>query len=260
MAGLSIEETLLLENLTYLGSPLPKANEGETVSEWLNKIDMSKLDDPGFTSNGYFNYTTADEWKDIINEVKNNPNLMDMQIAGTGPDDRGCNSSIVFVNDKTGDAVVAFKGTGEGEWLDNFMGGTATNSADGFSTPAQEEALKWYQEQYTENNLSQYNITVTGHSKGGNKAKYITLMDPNNSIDQCYSFDGQGFSDEMINANQANIAARQHKITNCNVDYDYVNMLLNDVGDTVWYKGYNRGDDNKSFAENHCPNAFFAGH
>lgn len=34
-------------------------------------------------------------------------------------------------------------------------------------------------------------ITVTGHSKGGNKAK-------DNSVDICIAFDGQGFSDEFI--------------------------------------------------------------
>lgn len=64
-------------------------------------------------------------------------------------------------------------------------------------------------------------------------------------MDHCVSFDGQGFSD---------IAARQGKIQNHNVDYDYVNILLNDVGDTTFYKGQDIGEG--GFLENHCPNTF----
>ena len=59
---------------------------------------------------------------------------------------------------------------------------------------------------------------MTGHSKGGNKAKYITLMD--DTVDHCVSFDGQGFSDEFMETYSDEIAARQHKIENHNVDYD----------------------------------------
>lgn len=141
-----------------------------------------------------------------------------------------------------------FQGTAAAEWKDNFIGGGPTDTADGVSTPYQESALAWYECL----DLSGYDtITVSGHSKGGNKAKYITLMD--DSVDRCLSFDGQGFSDEFMAKYAGAITMRQHKIENHNVDNDYVNLLLNDIGETYFYEGQDVGN----FLENHCPNTFF---
>ena len=95
-------------------------------------------------------------------------------------------------------------------------------------------------------------MTVTGHSKGGNKSKYIALLD--DTVDHCVSFDGQGFSDKFMAQYKDQIAARQNVIENHNVDYDYVNLLLNDVGETTFYKGQDLGEG--GFLENHCPNTF----
>ncbi|MBR4545203.1 MAG: DUF2974 domain-containing protein [Oscillibacter sp.] len=44
-------------------------------------------------------------------------------------------------------------------------------------TAQQKNALAWYQDTYQKLGLERYEVTVTGHSKGGNKSKYITLMD-----------------------------------------------------------------------------------
>ncbi len=93
-------------------------------------------------------------------------------------------------------------------------------------------------------------ITVTGHSKGGNKAKFITIMDE--SVDNCYAYDGQGFSDEFIKKYSAEILKNRHKIQNINAESDFVNILLNDVGQKQYYLGTNFG--RLGFAENHCPN------
>lgn len=95
-------------------------------------------------------------------------------------------------------------------------------------------------------------VTVTGHSKGGNKAKYVTLLD--SSVDRCVAFDGQGFSDEFIEKYRKQISENQRKIRSCNVEGDYVNLLLNDVGSVEFYKGWNIGAG--GFLENHCPNTF----
>lgn len=100
--------------------------------------------------------------------------------------------------------------------------------------------------------MDRYEITVTGHSKGGNKAKYVSLLD--HTVDHCVSVDGQGFSDKFMQKYADVIAARQSVIENHNIDYDYVNLLLNDVGATVYYQGYDYGKG--GFLENHCPNTF----
>ena len=246
--SLSKEQIALLENLTYLdndaGAQVRAVSdyEGKTIGEWLTAAKVSSTDNPHAN-------ITGKEWNDIINAVKNDPTLMNMKIVDTHVDTAkggGNGKSVVFVSEEQHEAVVAFKGTQSSkEWVDNFHG------ADTINSPQQKNALEWYQDTYRDNHLDQYSVTVTGHSKGGNKAKYITILD--DTVDRCISFDGQGFSDEFYTEYADQIAAHQGKITNINAEYDFVNILLNDVGTTEFYKGYNYGDG--GFLENHCPNA-----
>ncbi len=212
--------------------------------EWLDNIDLSQIAD----DRNYGSFMTGRDWKNIIHAARSDEMLKSMIITETHVDaEGGGGRSAVFTNDDTNDAVVVFKGTeGKQEWSDNFNGG---NHAD---TPYQENALTWYQETYRQNGLDRYEITVTGHSKGGNKAKYVSLLD--HTVDHCVSVDGQGFSDKFMQKYADVIAARQSVIENHNIDYDYVNLLLNDVGATIYYKGYDYGKG--GFLENHCPNTF----
>lgn len=251
---LTTEQVLLLNNLMYMTNTEPLQNisstEETTVGDYINRIQVEDLD----PSKDYGSYMTGEDWQNIIQAVKNDPQLMNMQIAQTHVDASdsggGGGVSAVFVDPSTNEAVVTFRGTASNEWHDNFIGGGSTGAEDGVSTPFQENALDWYQSL----DLSQYDtVTVTGHSKGGNKAKYITIMD--DSVDRCLSFDGQGFSDEFVEKYNDNIALNQDKITNHNVEADFVNLLLNDVGETTFYEGYDYGDG--GFLENHCPNTFF---
>lgn len=247
--SLTTEQILLLNNLIYMENNPPfqslDGNEGKTLAQVVNNIDLNRLDN----FREYSTFTTAEEWKDIINAVKADDKLMNTQIASVC-DDRNGGMNILFVNPSDNEAIVVYRGTGSPyEWKDNFTGGSSTTQADGVSTAQQENALKWYQSL----DLEQYDtVTISGHSKGGNKAKYVTIMD--DSVDRCLSFDGQGFSDEFYDVYADKIADNQYKIHNHNVEGDYVNILLNDVGKTTYYKGYNYGDG--KFIENHCPNTF----
>lgn len=248
--ALSTEQVLLLNNLMYMepgeNCPLRRADDftGKSVGEWLNQIDLSKIDD----AQEYGSFMSGMDWRNIIEAARQDDILMNMHIVETHVDSAGGNGrSTIFTSDATGDAVVVFKGTeSPAEWVDNFTGGNVTD------TPHQENALEWYQNAYWQNGLDQYEVTLSGHSKGGNKAKYITLLD--STVDHCVSFDGQGFSDEFVDKYSQQIASRQAIIENHNVDYDYVNLLLNDVGETTYYTGYDYG--NGGFLENHCPNTF----
>ena len=251
--ALTTEQVLLLNNLMYIDSgedsPMYRPDSGQTIGEWLNSIDTSQLDD----SSNYGSFMTGADWKNIISSAQNDPTIANMTIATTHVDNTdtgGGGYSAVFVSQDTGEAVVAFRGTAGGEWKDNFTGGNVTD------TPQQQNALDWYRQAYDECGLDGYDVTVTGHSKGGNKSKYITLMD--DTVDHCVSFDGQGFSDKFMDKYAPEIAARQGKIENHNVDYDYVNLLLNDIGKTTYYKGQDigYGDGHGGFLENHCPNTF----
>lgn len=247
--ALTTEQTLLLNNLMYMepgkDSPFPDAAsfEGQTVGDLINSIDPSAID----RSSDYGSFMTGEDWANIIEAVRQDDTLMSARIADVHVDPAGGGHSAVFLSQETGDAVVVFKGTqGAQEWMDNFQGGNTTD------TDCQKSALAWYQEVYREQGLESYEVTVSGHSKGGNKAKYITVLD--GTVDRCVSFDGQGFSDQFMEKYADQIAARQGKVENHNVDYDYVNFLLNDLGESTFYKGQDYGDG--GFLENHCPNTF----
>lgn len=257
---LTVEEVLLLVNLMYLPEkecsflkPL-KAYEGKTVGDLIRET-ADKPEGAGSCEFGMC--MTENDWHDLFTAVGQNEMVKQIEIKDvccgaerriSGTED-GDGLSALFVNRRTGEAVVAFRGTGKGEWKDNFQGGGSTDADDRVSTKRQIRALEWYQSL----ELDSLFVTVTGHSKGGNKAKYITILD--DSVDRCLSFDGQGFSDEFMDWYQVRIRLRQKVIENHNVENDYVNFLLNCVGDTVWYRGrtYKKGD----FLKNHCPIAFF---
>ena len=191
-------------------------------------------------------------WQELLKAIRKNHRLMEVQIYQVFRDTLpggGGGLAAVFFHVPAREAVVAFRGTAREEWQDNFQGGGYTDAADRVSTRQQMRALAWFQGL----GLDGYFVTVAGHSKGGNKAKYITILD--DSVDRCLSFDGQGFSDEFVEWYQVRIRHRQSRIENHNVEQDYVHLLLNDVGTSIYYKGreYGKGE----FLKNHCPNAFF---
>ena len=276
---LTTEQLALLENLTYMAKGKPTLDgekleegplldiegyEGKTVGDWLDDVRKNAQTHPLIEDADYGSYMTGRDWNDIITAVNNDPQLRNLEIKTTHVDEAGGGKSAVFIDSTTNEAIVAFRGTAEKEWKDNFIGGgpvdteknptnkyadTSINPTnDEVSTRDQKAALDWYGQL----DLDDYYVTTIGHSKGGNKAKYITIMD--DSIDRCVSFDGQGFSDEFYNKYNDAILKNQDKISNNNTNSDYVNLLLNDVGDTKFYQGYDYGKG--GFLENHCPNTY----
>ena len=188
---------------------------------------------------------TGYEYKEILSAIGNNQHLKDMIIMQVHIEssDAGGGRSALLYDPAHNEAIVGFKGTeGDAEWIDNLSGLCRVPTA------YQQSALDWYRSL----DLSGYDIiTVTGHSKGGNKSKYITLMDE--SVDNCFAMDGQGFNDEFIKKYASNIRDYEDKILNINAESDFVNILLNDVGKKTYYLGTNFG--RLGFVENHCSNA-----
>ncbi len=245
-----VDELLLLENLTYMADLYPLTSilraKGKTVEKYLSEIDMEALED----ETDYASYVPGKDWKNMIYAIRKNKSLMSAKIVDTHLDTAyggGGGISVLYINEESKEAVVAFRGTALNEWVDDFLGANQIDSLQ------QINALEWYDLIYDRYNLANYTVTVTGHSKGGNKAKYITIL--NNTVDRCVSFDGQGFSDKFIDHYKKQIVKRQNVIENHNVDFDYVNILMNDIGKKTYYLGYNYGRG--GFAEAHCPNTFF---
>lgn len=249
---LSAEQVILLNNLMYLNSSEGNFTSvtdcaGMTVKDYVS-MQLQNLADTKSQLT-----PSQERYQSILKAVQKDSSLNSMVIADAKVESAadGQGGSAMFVNESTKEAVVAYRGTGSEEWKDNFVGGGKTDAQDKVSTSYQEVALKTYQEYKSELN-GEYTITVTGHSKGGNKAKYITVMD--DSVDRCISCDGQGFSDDFMNVYADRISRNQDKITNHNVDDDFVNLLLNDIGETVYYTN-NRGKE--SLVYNHFADSYF---
>lgn len=135
-------------------------------------------------------------------------------------------TACTFVSADGRDYYVAYKGTGDGQWIDDGQGLYQKE------TPMQKAAAQYFDEVVAELGLTkENNVIVTGHSKGGNEAQFVTMSAENsNLIDSCYSFDGQGFSKEAIESFQRELGdeeyqARQNKMYSINAQNDYVHGL-----------------------------------
>ena len=89
---------------------------------------------------------------------------------------------------------MVYRGTADGEWFDNGLGMTSE------STLQQERALAYFEEVVEREQISPGDrLIVSGHSKGGNKAQFVTMNTKYDGLlDACYSIDGQGFSEEAM--------------------------------------------------------------
>ena len=149
--------------------------------------------------------------------------------------------------DQDGTVSVVFRGTGDGEWIDNGEGLSGipeeniyfqydrngdvigeTVIQNDYATDQQVEALNWFNKTAAQNGWDENtNIIISGHSKGGNKAQFITAN--SDLVDQCYNFNGQGFSPEALMAFQKkygeNYEKRRQKIYSFSAYNDYVNVL-----------------------------------
>ena len=181
----------------------------------------------------------------LKNALISNPALAHSKIGSLTYSNDGL-TACVFTN-PVGAVSVVFKGTGSGEWIDNGEGlsgipeenvytsfshsGDITGSTaikKDYATDQQAEALNWFNKIAAKKRWNgDTKITVSGHSKGGNKAQFVTMH--SGLADDCYSFAGQGFSPEALRSLKSQYGAdyerrREHiySFSSCN---DYVNVL-----------------------------------
>ena len=250
MAVYSDEELLFLSNLMHMKqetklikSPFENVwieentKKGVTVGAIISKINTSDLRKEPLKDFKFDGEISGYEWADMIDAMKKS-DICELKLKDVKRDDK--NALSTYFTDKQGNAYVVFRGTGGGEWEDNFLGGSTSD------TQQQKRALEYI------NSIDAEHITVVGHSKGGNKAKYVALL--SDKVDRCVSFDGQGFSEAFMENNKGLIIANKYKITCYALENDFVNILLNDVYNKKYYI---KGNGVDSFAENHSPNSFF---
>ena len=181
----------------------------------------------------------------LKNALTSNPALAHSKIGSLTYSKDGLTACIFTKPD--GAISVVFKGTGDGEWIDNGEGlsgipeenvytsfshfGNVTKSISvkkDYATDQQVEALNWFNKVASKEKWNtDTKITVSGHSKGGNKAQFVTMH--SDLIDDCYSFAGQGFSPEALHSFQnrykEEFEKRRNRIYSFSSDNDYVNVL-----------------------------------
>ena len=156
----------------------------------------------------------------MFEQIINKHSFRKLKIKDVSSNENGVKYAC-FMDDEN-NVTVVFKGTvSKSEWNDNGAG------AYEYTTQEQIDALNYI------NGLKYNNITVTGHSKGGNKAQYVAILSP--KVNECISVNGQGFSNEFINMYNVDINKNKFKITSINAKYDYVSCLFNSIAGKEHY-------------------------
>lgn len=136
-----------------------------------------------------------------FNSNNSHPEIAQLTYLNHSSNVRGNNDGAVgaafYSTDSSGnvqDLYVAYRGTGDGRWYDN---------GDAFSkkySPYQQDAAEYFDSVIEKLGIDENtNVYVTGHSKGGNQAQFVTLASKNAYlVDKCISMDGEGFSPEAI--------------------------------------------------------------
>ncbi|MBQ5474082.1 MAG: DUF2974 domain-containing protein [Lachnospiraceae bacterium] len=265
------EELLILEQLTYIDEDvLNKAGLKYDALDFKGVDSVEKLLSD-FDEKALFKLRSADwengngadasiggalmsgnEIADIIEAAQNNPNISKLKIVDSYSTTTRTGKKVTLgicykdPNTKKSDAIVTFKGTsGHDEWNDNVEG---INTSD---TKAQLDA-----KQFIERIPRKYkDITVVGHSKGANKAMYVTIADKSSRIKRCVAFDGQGFSYKFMQKYKKQINEKAKYIKNYSLEEDFVHVLMLQIPESnqIYCKGYGVAN----FAQNHSPNSFF---
>ncbi len=251
---LTDNELGMIEQLTYLTPKVAEeagiegfegftsAKEGHDISTILGSFNENALRELERKGDQNIGFVSAKEWAGMIRYLQSS-RMKDLVLTDTMTGEDGTTLALCFTEeDNSADAVVAFKGTSGGdEWADNVQG---LNQSD---TRCQKETLDFIE------SLSAENITVTGHSKGGNKAMYVAIT--SDKVTRCVAYDGQGFSQEFIDKYWAEIQAKGGNIKAYSLATDYVHALLFPVpnAEQIYCQGYGVAN----IGEHHSPNSLF---
>lgn len=223
MSGITEQELLLLNNFMYM--PGADSSAGQPLSYAIDSAiaQISSGTKPGGSM-------TRQEALNILGEMKESDRIMGLIVAKT---DNVVHAACFVDPASPGQATVAFQGTGGTyrAWKDNVQG------AQDPDTDLQERALEFV----TKDCAAYSGLTVTGHSKGGNLAMYVTVK-AGDQVERCVSYDGQGFNEQFILDNEDAVLQATQKIKSICGDNDYVNGMLTSIaGETIYIK--NAGSD-----------------
>lgn len=231
MSELSEKELLLLSNYLYLD----KCTEYGTINEMLDScrsengwIDENKLDDLGIGG-----CMTRSECRRLLQEMDNASEEFKSLSLVRSIDEPELRAACFTDPDSEGKAAVVFRGTGGTyeAWADNVRGSYMKD------TDIQKMA-----DDFVRYDCGMYDdITVTGHSKGGNLAGYTAILN-RDRVRSCLAFDPQGYGVECIRAHGLKMRDASYNIKTVSAHNDYVNSLLTQVAKENVYVKNDRTD------------------
>ena len=219
---LSDQELILLDNLIYFQDVFW---EGDSVAQIIDKIIYQLEKNPNLK----YAQMQAQEWMELVSVLQSNQKLLHYKATNkTMPFGSQNTGTIVCFVDEIShplDVNVIFKGTQNGyEWDDNGEGAYLMESD---CQRAAADYINRLPKEYGNH------LTVSGHSKGGNKAQYVTIT--TNRVARCVAEDGQGFSNEFCRQYHFVIEDRKNRIKNYCAENDYVNVIANTIAGTSIY-------------------------
>ncbi|MCR5788536.1 MAG: DUF2974 domain-containing protein [Lachnospiraceae bacterium] len=234
MAGFSEEELLLLNNYIYFdcAAKCPSIEEALNAygkSDGAGNRSYSGEDFRAVACAGMSEEDAADVFRRLDQATAAGGSLEGLTIERV-LDEGGVRA--ICVKKPDGEAAVIFRGTGGTyeAWLDNVRGEFVV---DTHMQKIASDFIRYDCGAYTD-------LTVSGHSKGGNLAQFVTVV-CGQQIASCVSFDGQGFNREFLQEHAEEIATAKEKIRSVCANNDYVNILLNSIaGETVYIRNKDR--------------------
>lgn len=215
------EISMVLDTFMYLD--YKDATEGESLQQIVE--NLAQHPDYGGGGIHYGEYT-------VLKEAVSTEEIGSLEISRQSINlgyDSGT-AACTFTSPDQQTVYVVYRGTGDGEWLDNGLGMTEV------STTQQNRALNYFEEVVADMGITEkQRLIVTGHSKGGNKAQFVTMETKYNElVDVCYSVDGQGFSENAIENwkteyGYEGFVQRTEKIYGIHGENDYVSVLGNSI-------------------------------
>ncbi|MCR4924550.1 MAG: DUF2974 domain-containing protein [Lachnospiraceae bacterium] len=234
MEGFSEEELILLNNYIYMDCSVNYSGIDEALEAYGRKKDGKRIFDPGdfppSAGGGMKGEDAALVFQKLNKAMEKGGSLEGVRI--TRSLNEGNVRGLCFEK-PNGEAAVIFRGTGGSyeAWEDNLEGQYIKD------TDMQRIAAD-----FIKYDCGGYkNLTVSGHSKGGNLAQYVTVV-CGAGISRCVSLDGQGFSRDFIKKYEKEIEEASEKISSICAYNDYVNILLTSIaGETVYMRNKNKG-------------------
>ena len=224
--GYTEQELLLLSNFAYIPACLSNKPLGAIIDEYKNEDGVFTPESVkgAAAGGGMCTEDVATVFGEMDKRIQENPEFG--MLSASRRLEEADVRAICYTNPKDEAPVVVFRGTGgtKEAWSDNFEGAYS-----------EETRIQNVASDFVKYECGIYDdVVVTGHSKGGNMAMYVTVKN-SEKIDSCISFDGQGFGDDFISENQKYISEAAPKIKSISAYNDFVNILLTCIAGSCIY-------------------------